>query len=219
LHRVNASVFVDAHTLLVEAHEGALPAKSNKKGKPMRSQPFTAIALLTASVSMTSLTTLTPSAAWGEPAKKEAIRTDRDGDPLPKGAIMRMNRESKSSIYQVVYSPDSKVLAVEDTLHQKIEIWDTAKGRKVVILRPKGGQFRAMAFSPNGKQLTTLEAHIADGKDIICHWQPQTGSRQKEFSYEGGERDTLSYSADGETLACLDTRPREVFILWNAATG
>jgi hypothetical protein len=51
----------------------------------MRRQPFAAFALLTASVGMTSLTAFVPSAVSAEPEKKEAIRTDRYGDPLPKG--------------------------------------------------------------------------------------------------------------------------------------
>jgi WD40 repeat protein len=79
-----------------------------------------------------------------------------------------------------------------------------------------------MAFSPDGKQLTTVEGLFDHGKskNIICHRKPETGSRQKEISHEeGGWLDTLSYSGDGETFACLNGGSRQVLILWNAATG
>lgn len=139
---------------------------------------------------------------------------------------------SESPIWQIMHSPDGKLLAVWRWWgDQMIEIWDTTQGRRVATLRPKwwkegismpnGGRFSAMSFSPDGKQLTTVEGHAARGKvqNIICHWQPHTGSRQKEISHEGAWLDTLSYSGGGETLACLDGGPRQGVILWNAATG
>jgi WD40 repeat protein len=130
---------------------------------------------------------------------------------------------SESHIHQVVHSPDGKVLAVwRGWPDQMIELWDTAKGRKVAILRPKNARFDAMAFSPDGNNLTTSEGNFIQEnlQWIICHWDVQTGKRKKEFPRNGGWIDSLFYSPDGKTLGYLDFQPRgNAFVFLDAASG
>jgi WD40 repeat protein len=173
------------------------------------------------------------SVAYSPDGKKVAVGGSRIAIlDTATGKRLNPELENESQIHQVSYSPDGKVLAVlRDQDHRLIEIWDTARWRKVAILRPKwwkegmrwdeGGRFRAMTFSPNGKRLTTVEGRAVHGKIqiSICHWQPQTGMRQKEFLPEGRRINAFSYSSDGETFLSLDSSPRQSFIFWDAATG
>jgi WD40 repeat protein len=129
--------------------------------------------------------------------------------------------ENESQVRQVEYAADGKVLAVWRA-DETIELWDTAKWRKARTLQPKFGRFRAMAVSPKGKYLTTTEGEFKQGqiKGIICHWDVQTGKRQKEFPQDKGWLEALSFSADGATLACFQSSvPHNVLILWDVATG
>src|SRR6185437_10115832 len=67
------------------------------------------------------------------------------------------------------------------------------------------------------KYLTTTEGLHTLG--VLCHWDPQTGRRLKEYPQGEGWLESLSYSADGKTLACLQAGRRQNFVCWDAATG
>jgi WD40 repeat protein len=122
--------------------------------------------------------------------------------------------ESESPVWQVEYAADGTLLAVrrED---QTMEVWETATWRKAATIKAKTGRFMSMAISPSG-QITTAEG-IPQG--VLCHWDPRTGKRQKEFPQQGW-LEALSYSADGQTLAgYLHTKQGKFFLLWDPATG
>jgi WD40 repeat protein len=157
------------------------------------------------------------SIAYSPDSKKVAV--GRDAIAIHETATgKRLNpaSESESRVQQVAYAPDGKVLAVwrED---ETIELWDTTKWRKTVTLTARTGRFTSMAFSPSGKYLTTAEGDFNQG--ILCHWDPQSGKREKEFPQGKGWLEGLSYSADGETLAGIQMSQQRVFIRWDAATG
>jgi hypothetical protein len=61
-------------------------------------QLFAILVLLTAPEGFASRIDSAPPSTTTEPGRQETTRTDRYGDPLPKGASMRMNPESESSI-------------------------------------------------------------------------------------------------------------------------
>lgn len=194
----------------------------------MSKQLFAAIALLSAVIAVEVLMSSASPARSTEEEGKESVRTNRYGDPLPKGAVMRLGHEtatgkrlnpapeSESRILQIEYAPDGKLLAVwrEDGT---IELWDTMKWQKATTLRSKDSHFGWMAFAPNGKYLTTTEGYFDHGKyqGIIRHWDPQTGKLQNESPPRPGWLEKLAYSADGRILACQ--QPSNV-ILWDTAT-
>jgi WD40 repeat protein len=124
--------------------------------------------------------------------------------------------ESESRIQQVEYAADGKLFAVwrDD---ETIEVWDTAQWRKAATLRAKTGCFTSMSFSPTGKDLTTTEGDFNQG--ALCHWDPQTGKRLQDFPRGQGWLESLSYSADGKTLAFRQTSQLQGLILWDTATG
>jgi WD40 repeat protein len=127
--------------------------------------------------------------------------------------------ESESAAQRVEYAGDGKTLAVWRR-DNTIELWDTAKWRKVATLTPKtGGGFTSMAFSPDGKRLTTAEGD-SEQRGTICHWDPRTGKRLEELPQQGkGRLDSLSYSADGASFAGHQANPQRSLVLWGATTG
>jgi WD40 repeat protein len=124
--------------------------------------------------------------------------------------------ESESRVWQVEFAPDRKLLAVW-RVDQTIEMWDVATWRKTATIYPKLDFFTSMAFSPEGTYLTTAERDIKQG--IICHWDPQSGKRQKEFTRDQCRVEALTYSADGATLSFVDGIPPAGFVRLDAATG
>jgi WD40 repeat protein len=157
------------------------------------------------------------SIAYSPDSKKVAVSRDTIAiHETATGKRLNPTTESESRIRQVEYAAGGKVLAVwrED---ETIELWDTAKWRKAATLTPKVGRFSSMACSPRGKYLTTAEGDLTQG--VLCHWDPQTGKQQKEFPQGKGWLEALSYSADGQTLACIRMDSHRVFIRWDAETG
>jgi WD40 repeat protein len=157
------------------------------------------------------------SIVYSPDSKKVAVSRDTIAiHETATGKRLNPAPESESRVQQVAYAADGKTLAVwrQD---ETIELWDTTQWRKAATLRAKIGRFTSMAFSPAGKYLTTTEGD--SGQAILCHWDPQTGRRQKEFPQGPGWLEALSYSADGATLAGIQMSQQRVFILWDAATG
>ncbi len=169
-------------------------------------------------------------AAHGQPtAPKPAMaHRDRQGEPLPKGALARLDtprfrppRTTSIGIWQVAYAPDGKHLAI--WWHAgPIDLWEAAPWRRMHRLEPKLGDFMAMAFSPAGNCLTTTEGDLIDWtyRGMVCHWDATTGKRLKEFRRDAW-LSALCYSADGKTLAGsqFGWRPQRGFILRDPATG
>jgi WD40 repeat protein len=125
-------------------------------------------------------------------------------------------REGEGRIQQVEFAPDGKLLAVcrED---EPIEVWETAKWRKSAAIKAQAGRFTSMAFAPGGKGLATAEGP----QGVLRHWDPETGKALRDFSTRVALVESLSYSADGDTLACIRTLTGgdSQFVPLDAATG
>jgi WD40 repeat protein len=90
-----------------------------------------------------------------------AARTDRHGDPLPQGALLRLGtvRYRAGEVNDAALSPDGKTLATAS--ETVITLWDLATGRPLHRLRGAeipsysfNGAF--LCFSPDGKRLVSL---------------------------------------------------------------
>ncbi len=157
------------------------------------------------------------SIAYSPDSKKVAVGRDTIAiHETATGKRLNPPPENDSRVQQVEYAADGKLLAVwrQD---ETIEVWETATWRKAATIKADTGRFTSMAFSPGGKYLTTAEGNFKQG--VVCHWDPQTGKRQREFPQGRGWIEALSYSADGETLACIHMNQNSVLILWDPATG
>lgn len=146
-----------------------------------------------------------PAAVEEKPARTDRNRTDRNGEPLPRGAIARMGTlhlRHGGDIGQFAFSHDSKVLAAasnDDAVH----LWDLASGKELRRLElATAGSDPGVAFSPDGKILAT--AHY----DKVRRWNTATWQELTALplALQGGK---LTFSPNGATLACLGLERQE----------
>jgi WD40 repeat protein len=124
--------------------------------------------------------------AKGEPEpKREAserrstlFRPQMDffGDPLPNQAIARLGTvrfRHNGPIYAIAFSPDGQLIASAAS-HGQVRLWNAATGQRVQSLDdPDGSVKQCVAFSPDGKLLTTHKGYTGKGDAAI--WDVATG--------------------------------------------
>src|SRR5437660_1574684 len=87
---------------------------------------------------------------------RPAVRVDRQGDPLPEGALARLGTTRLrvgDRDFSVAVSPDGKVLA-GGSASGSIHLWD-ASGRRLHTLQAHSSAVHSLAFSPDGKLLAS----------------------------------------------------------------
>jgi WD40 repeat protein len=142
-----------------------------------------------------------------ETAKPAAppLRSDRDGDPLPSGALARLgsiglNHGGGSA--SAAFSPDGKILAtmVASNEHQSIRLWDVATGKEVRRLEPCNGWPLQMAFSPDGRVLAYCT------HQTIWMWEAATGNPLGKIG-QLPHLKCFAFSSDGKTIAAAGGYP------------
>lgn len=135
----------------------------------------------------------------------EPIKTDRYGDPLPRGAVARLGTvrfRHSLPIDSIVYSADGKLLA-SGSWDGTACVWESATGKLQarIVLSKSNGPIR-VALSPNGRMLATADSGIS-------LWDATTGRlirkldghpRQRNKSYWAAAA-PLAFTPDGRTLA------------------
>jgi WD40 repeat protein len=158
---------------------------------------------------------LAPTTGTAEPA---IPRLDRQGDPLPAGALARFGTtrlRHGGTVDAVALSPDGKTLASsgDDRL---IRLWDPASGKALGTLEGHAGAVRCLAFSPDGKALAS------GGADKLIRLWDMTaagwpGTKPVQAAGHVAAVVSLAFSPDGKALysGSLDGTVRT----WDPATG
>jgi WD40 repeat protein len=166
-----------------------------------------------------------PSAPDGKtpPATKTA-RTDRDGDPLPDGAIARLGayrlRQGRA-VTAVVFSRDGKTVISGATpseypgrAEETIRVWDVSTGKRIRQFGQQDWGPSALALSSDGKML----ASVANGAPVHL-WEPASG---KFLGWLGDDDErawdtswSLAFSPDGKLLAVC----KGGVCIWDVQTG
>jgi RNA polymerase sigma factor (sigma-70 family) len=150
-----------------------------------------------------------PPAKTGEPAGENA-RLDRQGDPLPDGALARLGtvrlRHGGSVAFTAFLPADKELLSIGDD--GVVHVWDIATGKE---LRHFGGRasnlvvpgvmisfFGAMgsAISADGKMLAQTD------NGSVRLWEIATGKEAGEIKADQPTAG-LGFAPDGKTLAIL----------------
>ena len=149
-------------------------------------------------------------------------QTDRQGDPLPAGAAMRLGTtryRQDERIERIAYTPDGRFVV---TTNGKLglQVWDARDGRKVRRLDIGGDDIRDFALSPNGKTLAAMCFRLDRKKRAIVHPLIFTdfvaGSEISRI--ENGQDYTasrLAFAPDGKTVATIGKMLR----FWDVASG
>src|SRR5262249_21766628 len=115
---------------------------------------------------------------------KAAVRVDRDGDPLPEGAVARLGtRRFRIGFHQAsdfTFAPDGKTLAVASLVG--LYLFDAATGIQMKSPHPPNTNFWQVAFSPDSKQLLVATQGLGPGpqKTGVQIWDVAGGRKTTE---------------------------------------
>jgi WD40 repeat protein len=146
-----------------------------------------------------------------------ADRVDRNGDPLPVGAVARLGTvrlRHGGAIGAAAFSPDGRLLATggHDNM---VRLWDGATGKPVAALRGHTEAITSLAFSPDGKTL------MSSSGDFVSHRGGETklwdvATHRERLTFGRASADRAAFSPNGRTVA---TATFGHVTLWDAATG
>src|SRR5579884_2622638 len=149
-------------------------------------------------------------------AKARQPRVDRFGGPLPAGAVQRLGtlrfRQGGGGVHVLLLSRDGKKL-VSSTFYgnRTVCVWELATGKLQHEFPGHYDETRAVALSPDGKNLAT-----ADGS-TIRFWDLDAGRQVRQLKSPLGAIEGLAFSADGKTLA--SGHAGQTVLLWDLTTG
>jgi WD40 repeat protein len=126
-------------------------------------------------------------------------RTDRRGDPLPPGALVRIGSERfriPGDAEAVTLSPDGKTIAVINAWGD-LGLWDLPTGRLRRAVPGYQAPYMAPVFLPDSQTVVTVEG------DVIRLFDVATGREVRCFrtNFEGWAVTVLAVSPDAGTLA------------------
>ncbi len=140
--------------------------------------------------------------------EKPALQGDhRDfyGDPLPKGAIMRLGTLQRRAVGArlAVSSDGQSILGVRGRKY--LHIWDAATGKLRQTRELPGQGIAAVVLSPDGKMLAA-----AEGNEKLAVWDVPTGKRLQTLILKGATAEwcipLIAFSADGKQIAAVGQR-------------
>jgi WD40 repeat protein len=143
---------------------------------------------------------------------EEPVR-DRDGDPLPTGAVARFGsaRLRHTGIHGedegFVFRPDSR--AVATVAEDSVRLWDVADGKRLWHLDVRGGT-ATVVFAPDGKRLAVLT-----GAGVLLV-DAATGTVERSLKVVAT---AAAFAPDGKILATVRGDWGLPVELWDLSTG
>ncbi len=146
----------------------------------------------------------------------EGERLDRQGDPLPPDALVRLGslrfRGHAATVSRAIaISLDGKTLATTE-IGPVVRVWEAATGKLLHELRGHTKTIADISFSPDGKILAS-----AGFDKTVRLWNIEKGEAQLQLDQATEQITSVAFSPDGTLIAggCQDATIR----VWDAHTG
>jgi WD40 repeat protein len=143
-------------------------------------------------------------------APSSASGTDRYGDPLPRGAVMRLGTarfRQTPFIIHIVYSPDGQ-LVLTDNASSQLQLWDARDGRRLRSVDVRIENLRDFACSPNGKTIAAVGFLYDSDRNArvgrLTFTDLQSGRAIRQIERDDAPFDSrVAYSADGKIVMTM----------------
>jgi RNA polymerase sigma factor (sigma-70 family) len=148
------------------------------------------------------------------PAAKAEPLTDRNGDPLPAGAVARLGTvrfRTAHALTSLVFAADGKTLTATGW-GETVQVWDAATGRELHRLAMPLDTKGPRVLAPDGRTL----ALGSIGPDLRVRLVDVTTGKDVRSLDAGGFVGALRFTPDGKTLAWVSGK--EVGT-WDLGTG
>ena len=128
-----------------------------------------------------------------------AAHVDAYGDPLPRGAMLRIGTgrlHHGDFVTHVGFSPDGKTV-VSSSWDGTLRSWEVTSGKEIHCFA--GHQHAVMSFSisKDGKTLASISQDYT-----IRIWDLRTGKELRKLDVSRGSFYEIAFSPDGQTLVC-----------------
>jgi RNA polymerase sigma factor (sigma-70 family) len=147
--------------------------------------------------------------------QKTQAGTDRYGDPLPAGSLVRLGTarfRHGGAVRSVACARNGKIIASAGDDHM-IYLWDAATGKLLHQLNGHSREVTAIAFSPDDQTLASGSMDTA-----ICLWNTATGKKLRQIGKgKQGSVASISFSPRGRRIASGSYGG--TIRLWEVATG
>jgi WD40 repeat protein len=155
--------------------------------------------------------------AWlmSDAAFAQEARRDLYGDPLPKGALMRLGtlrfRHGASAIHCLAFAPDGRRLASGGDDHL-IRIWDARTGSEQLRLVGHRDSILVVSFSPDGKTL------VSAGRDYTVRLWDVASGRLLQTLQHTCPMPSVAFFPDGKSIVTSDAKKKRIYF-WATTNG
>ena len=163
----------------------------------------------------TETTTASRATAAPNKADKDADNTDRFGDPIPDGALVRLGTvrlRQRQGVMGVAFTPDGTAFA-STGWGDSIRLWDRKTGKQI---RHFTGTERnitfAVAFSPDGQKMASV-----GNKGLVRLWDVKSEKELFKTQKHTGRTYGVAFAPDGKTFATAGGDGS--ILLWDVTTG
>jgi WD40 repeat protein len=157
-------------------------------------------------------------AGAGAPARAgEQTRTDLYGDPLPRGALMRLgSMRLRHPGLKMAFSADGKTLLSFSARERTIRHWDPVSGRETRCVSLHGAERMTRPFLTAWNEKAVV---LGTGEQLVS-WDAATGKERRRIKLTKATLQALALSPSGDTLAvAMQADKTDAIRLWDARSG